>query len=615
MMERTLGAVYQGDGRCRFRVWAPRAKQVEVHLLGATDRFVEMSPRPSGYWQVTADGVAPGTRYRYRLDGQRELPDPASISQPEGVHGPSQVLDPGFPWKDSAWPGLVLDDYVIYEIHVGAYTPQGTFDAILPHLPELQDLGVTAIEMMPVAQFPGERNWGYDGTYPFAVQNSYGGPQGLKRLVDACHRAGIAVVLDVVYNHLGPEGNYLFEYGPYNSRRYKPTWGDALNFDGPGSDEVRQFFIENAFHWLRDYHVDALRLDAVHGIYDFSARTFLQELAGDVHDLGKQMNRRVYLIPESDLNDARLVLRPEIGGFGLDAQWNDDFHHALHTLLTGERMGYYRDFGELSYLARAFREGFVYSGQRSTYRNRRHGSSSRLVRADQMVVFIQNHDQVGNRMRGERIGRLVEEARLRLAAAAVILSPYLPLLFMGEEWNETASFPYFIQHGDPGLIESVRKGRQQEFAAFEWEQELPDPQANETFEGAKLHHELKEQEPNAALRRFYKELLRVRKEIPALSHLSKDDMDVLGLEGEKLLVVHRWKERSQVYLLFNFSNRAERVTIPGFGGTWERIVDSEDRRWGGSGSGSPETLDLRSSLPIELPPLSCLAYASRAWRL
>lgn len=345
MWQPGLGAIYLGDGRCRFRVWAPFSQRVQVHIIAPQDRVVPLARDSWGYHQGMVEGAEPGSLYLYLLDGGKERPDPASRSQPQGVHGPSEVVDPTFPWEDGAWSGLPLRDYVIYELHVGTFTPEGTFEAVIPHLDYLRDLGVTAVELMPVAQFPGGRNWGYDGVYPFAVQDSYGGPSGLKLLVDACHQRGLAVALDVVYNHRGPEGNYLGDYGPYFTERYRTPWGHALNFDGADSDDVRRYFVENALFWVTEYHVDALRLDAVHAILDHAPRTFLEDLAEAVHEQAERLNRRVYLMPESSANDARLIRSRELGGYGLDAQWNDDFHHALHTLLTGERQGYYQDYG------------------------------------------------------------------------------------------------------------------------------------------------------------------------------------------------------------------------------------------------------------------------------
>ncbi len=388
----------------------------------------------------------------------------------------------------ATWRGTPLRRYIFYELHVGTFTPEGTFDGVADQLDELAALGITAVELMPVAQFPGERNWGYDGVYPFAVQSSYGGPAGLKRLVDACHRKGLAVVLDVVYNHLGPEGNYLAEFGPYFSDLYRTPWGAPLNFDGPHSDEVRRFFIENALYWITEFHIDALRLDAVHAIRDFSARPFLEELGRTVHLKSSDLGRRVYLIAESALNDTRLIRPAELGGMGLDAQWNDDFHHALHAVVTGERQGYYGDFGKFEQLLKALREGFVYSGE--VFRIPQAPPRQLLPRhpADRLVVFAQNHDQVGNRRRGDRLTLSLPEEALKMTAGVILLSPYLPLLFMGEEYGETAPFPFFISHSDPDLIEAVRKGRRAEWSSTEGTDEAPDPQDEKTFTSAKLNH-------------------------------------------------------------------------------------------------------------------------------
>ena len=398
---------------------------------------------------------------------------------------------------------------------------------------------------MPVAQFPGGRNWGYDGVFPFAVQNSYGGPEGLKRLIKACHQRGLAVVLDVVYNHLGPEGNYLAAYGPYFTQRYRTPWGPALNFDGPDSDEVRRFFIDNALYWASEYHIDALRLDALHAIVDLSPQPFVAELAETVHRARERWNRKFYLMAESDLNDVRLVRSPDLGGYGLDAHWNDDFHHALHTVLTGEQTGYYSDFGRLEQLAKAWREGFIYSGEYSPYRRRRHGSSSRDVAAERLVVFAQNHDQVGNRLGGERLSQLVSFEALKLAAGAVLLSPFLPLLFMGEEYGEVAPFGYFVSHSDPALIEAVRQGRQEEFAAFGWPGEPPDPLDEATFLRAKLDHRLRREGKNKVLLEFYRELLGLRRELSVLTDLGRRDRDVQGYEREKVLWVRMNRGRGR----------------------------------------------------------------------
>ncbi len=375
---------------------------------------------------------------------------------------------------------------IMYELHAGTFIPEGTFDAVIPGLDHLKDLGINATDIMPVAQFPGERNWGYDGVYPFAVQNSYGGPDGLKRIVNECHTKGIAVILDVIYNHLGPEGNYLRDYGPYFTDRYKTPWGQAINFDGPYSNEVRNFFIENALSWLKNYHIEGLRIDAIHGIYDMSAQPFLPELAERVEEFSQQEGRKFYLIAESDLNNSYALRPRDSGGSGLDALWCDDFHHALHTLLTGETDGYYVDFGKIGHLVKSFREGFVYSGQYSAFRKRNHGNSSADIPPDRFVVFSQNHDQTGNRLKGERLSSLVSFESLKLAAGVVLLSPYIPLIFMGEEYGETAPFLFFISHSDPELIKAVRQGRKDEFKTFNWKDEPPDPQDIETFMRSKL---------------------------------------------------------------------------------------------------------------------------------
>ena len=477
---RTLGARYLGGGRTEFLVWAPVPDRVELHLGSPGERVVEMERGPRGYWSAVAEDVEPGARYFYLLDGERDRPDPASRYQPEGVHGPSQVI--GDILADGgSWRGLAIEDYIFYELHVGTFTPEGTLESAIAELDGLADLGVTAVELMPVAQFPGERDWGYDGVLPFAVQNSYGGPPALRRFVQECHARSLAVVLDVVYNHFGPEGNYMREFGHYFSRRYETPWGEAINFDGPDSDEVRRFFIENALYWIHEFHVDALRLDAVQAIYDRSASPFLRQLAAAVRASSHRLGRRVYAIPESDLNDPALVRAPELGGHGFDAQCSDDFHHALHALLTGERSGYYQDFGHIRHLVKAYRDGFVYTGQYSKYRRRTHGNDSRATPGARLVVFSQNHDQVGNRTMGERLITLAGFETAKLAAGAIILSPFLPLIFMGEEWGATAPFQYFVSHCDPGLIEAVRSGRKQEFANFTWAGEPPDPASEETF--------------------------------------------------------------------------------------------------------------------------------------
>ena len=604
-----VGTTYLGNGQCQFMVWAPFAQQVALHIISPEERSLPLTKDGRGYHHATIDVIQPGCLYLYHLDAGKERPDPASRYQPQGVYGPSQVIDQFFPWHDQQWQGLSLEEYIIYELHVGTFTEKGTFEAIIPQLDGLLELGVTAIELMPVAQFPGNRNWGYDGVYPFAVQNSYGGPEGLKSLVNACHRKRIAVVLDVVYNHLGPEGNYVADFGPYFTDHYQTPWGAALNFDGPHSDEVRRFFIENAIYWLTEFNIDALRLDALHAILDTSAYPFLKELGVRFHEQADKLKRRAYLIGESTANDPRLIKTSEFEGCGLDAQWNDDFHHSLHVLLTGERNGYYQDFGELKHLVKAVREGFVYSGQYSQYRQRRHGISSEDVPARSFVVFAQNHDQVGNRAKGERLSQLVSFEALKLAAGIIFLCPFIPLLFMGDEYGETAPFNYFVSHFEPSLIDAVRTGRKKEFASFQWQGELSDPQDEATFLSAKLNHRLRGVGQHRIMFEFHRELIRLRKEIPALASLNKDTMAVIGDEKNRTIVIQRWNEKSRVVIVFNFNSGTSSLALPFLQGSWRKQLDSTDEQWDGKGSTVPEQLDAEAEVNLSLNPWVLLLFS------
>jgi len=522
------------------------------------DRRVALAKGAGGYHDAIVDAGA-GARYLFVVGGN-ERPDPASRLQPDGVHAPSAVVPEEFEWHDARWRGIPLDDYVIYELHVGTFTDEGTFDAIISRLDALRELGITAVELLPVAQFPGARNWGYDGVYIGAAQNTYGGPLGLKRLVDVCHARGLALVLDVVYNHLGPEGNYLAEYAPYFTDRYKTPWGLALNFDGPRSDDVRWFFIHNALQWIDEFHVDALRVDAVHAVVDHSAEPFLQDLTGAVHARAEELGRRVYTIAESDLNDPRVITPRAQLGLGFDTQWSDDFHHALHALLTREQAGYYAGFGKVSDLARVLTDGYLYTGQHSPYRGRKYGRKPATRNGAQFVVCAQNHDQVGNRMNGDRLAGLVPREKLRLAAAAVILSPFIPMLFMGEEYGETAPWQYFTSHGDPDLIEAVRRGRREEFEEFQWEGEAPDPHDEATFLRSKLqgHH------PDESLRALYRDLLRLRREQPSLRTLDLAAVRTEANDQTGVLVVRR----GDATIVFNFSDE-ERVAADVRVGAWD----------------------------------------------
>ncbi|MFB3816462.1 MAG: malto-oligosyltrehalose trehalohydrolase [Candidatus Methylomirabilales bacterium] len=600
------GPVLLPDGGTRFRVWAPRCRRVDLLLAGAGP--TRMQEAGEGWFEALAPSAGPGTRYRYLLDGERERPDPASRSQPAGVHGPSEVVDPAaFPWTDAGWRGQPLARMVLYELHVGTFTPEGTFDAVIPRLPALADLGVTALELMPVASFPGRRNWGYDGVAPYAPQRSYGGPAGLRRLVDACHRHGLALVLDVVYNHLGPEGNYLAEYGPYFTDRYETPWGQAINFDGADARPVRDFFIANACAWVEEYHVDALRLDAIHGIFDASPRHILAEMNQAVQALAGRLGRSVPLIAESDLNDRRVV-EDVPRGYGLAGQWSDDFHHAVHVLLTGERRGYYADFGAVEDLAKAHTHRFIYDGRPSAYRGRTHGTPAADLPAERFVVFVQNHDQVGNRARGERLGQLTGAPQAKLAAAAMLLSPYVPLLFMGEEYLEAAPFCYFTDFTDAALREAVSRGRREEFAAFGWTGEVPDPQDPATFAASRLDWDLRARPPHAEVLAFYRRLLALRREHPALR---AGQLAVERLDGATLAVTRRAEDGVAALHLMRFSPEAAAVPLRAAGGSWQRLLDAAEERYGGPGSASPARIAAGED-PIRLGPWASVLY-TRGW--
>ena len=498
----------------RFRVWAPAAREVALHVDG---RDVPAEADGGGWWAAEAD-AGHGTRYGWRLDGDAPRPDPRSRWQPDGVHGLSAVDAEEFRWTDDAWRGFHLPGSVLYELHVGTFTEAGTFDGIVERLPHLVELGVDAIELMPVAQFPGERGWGYDGVDLYAAHEAYGGPSGLRRLVDAAHAAGIGVILDVVYNHLGPDGNHLGAFGPYFSDQHHTNWGAAVNLDGPGSDEVRRFVVDNACHWLGPFHLDGLRLDAVHALIDDSARHLLEQLADEVQDLSAHVRRPLWLIAESDRNDPRYVRPVEAGGMGLDAAWADEWHHALHAVLTGERSGYYEDFGELAHLARALEQAWVYAGHWSPHRQRHHGRPPTGVAGHRFVVSAQNHDQIGNRATGDRLGASVTPGRLRIAAALLLLGPFTPMLFQGEEWGAGSPFRYFTDHQDTELGRAVSEGRRNEFSSFGWDpSQVPDPQDPETHRASVLRWSELDEPDHASLLDWYRDCIRIRRTRPELT--------------------------------------------------------------------------------------------------
>jgi maltooligosyltrehalose trehalohydrolase len=569
-----------------FRVWAPNAERVELET-GAERLRMEPSA-PDGWWEAAHGVAVHGIDYAFRLDGGDPRPDPRSAWQPRGVHGASRVLDHDrFAWTDQGWPGRDLTGSIVYELHIGTFSPEGTFDGAMRRLDHLVQLGITHVELLPVTAFPGERGWGYDGVALYAVHEPYGGPEGLKRFVNAAHERGLGVLLDVVYNHLGPDGNYLREFGPYFIERHHTPWGDAVNFDDAGSDEVRRFVIDNALMWLRDYHVDGLRLDAVHAIFDQSALHILEELGAAVHGLAAQVERPLLVIAESDLNDPRLVTPRERGGYGLDAQWSDDFHHALHTVLTGERDGYYEDFAGLPDLATALDRAYVYAGQRSRHRGRRHGRPPKGIPGHRFLGYLQNHDQVGNRALGERIGQLVSPGLARIGAALVLTSPFTPLLFMGEEWGASTPWQYFTDHEHRSLAESVRDGRRREFASFGWRpEEVPDPQAPETFERSRLDWNEVDGNATAGMLEWYRALIRLRAGHPDLANDDPGSRVVRCSERDRWLTMRR----GSVLVVANFS--AHRQRIPLEASVHEVLLASDDA-WRSTADGlemSPESV-------------------------
>lgn len=576
----SIGAIVEGEGT-RFRVWAPRPARLQLELDGGARRL-ELAPVGDGYHEVLVPGVGPGSRYGYLLDGGPRRPDPASRAQPDGVHGASAVVDPTtFQWRHPRRPRR-LAELVIYELHVGCFTTAGTFDAAITELDGLVALGVTAVELMPVASFSGARNWGYDGVDWFAPQSTYGGPEGLRRLVDACHGRGLTVLLDVVYNHFGPEGNYISLFGPYFTRRFQTPWGDAIDYAAP---PVRRFILDNVQMWLDEYRFDGLRLDAVHAIGDDSPRHIVAEIAELAHERG------ALVIAESDLGEVK-VIREAPAGWGCDAQWSDDFHHALHAVVTKEGGGYYADFGRLDQLSVAVREGFVYQGQLSHYRGRAFGTPSAALPAERFVICAQNHDQVGNRAQGERLGHLAPGCEYAVAAT-YLLAPAVPLIFMGEEYGEPAPFLYFTDHQDPALGQAVREGRRREFPSWEAD-EVPDPQAPETQARSILTRPAGER--HAGLRRFYQALLMLRRERAELRALDRGRSSVLLDEAGGGMAICRRGDETQTVVAVSLQGRPARLPLPP--GEWQVALDAA--HFGGPAGAR------RDGAELWLPPFGAL---------
>ena len=601
---------FDHHNHCLFRVWAPLADEISL-LLYPDQKEEAMSKVNFGYWEKTIPGIKPGTRYKYKIDGGDSFPDPASLSQPEGVHGPSEILRLNdFSWSDEGWENTPLSEMIIYELHTGTFSPEGTFEGIIDRLDYLRELGINTIEIMPVARFSGDRNWGYDGVYPFAVHDPYGGAEGLMQLVDACHGKGLAVLLDVVYNHFGPEGNYASKFGQYFTDHYPTPWGKSINFDQAHSDPVRHFFIQNALMWFRDFHMDGLRLDAVHAIYDFGAKHIMHELAEETAQLSRQTGRPHYLIAESNLNDVRYISPFSKGGYGLNAQWSDDFHHALHALVTGEDKGYYMDFGKPSQLSRAISDTFVFDGQYSEFRKKTYGNSTKNNPGEQFVIFSQNHDQVGNRMLGERLITLTDFETAKLAAGTLFVSPYIPMLFMGEEYGERNPFLYFVSHLDDHLNEQVREGREKEFEAFHEDREnAPDPSSPHTFEASKLSWGFHENDKQQAMLEYYKSLIHLRKNHPVLNRPDKKNLSIHA--ADPLYILERWAGDRRILVCMNYSTGHKPVSVPsGIRGKFRKLIDSSSESWKGPGELSPQTVTADDEFAI--PSKSIVIYSNQS---
>ena len=614
------------EGKWLFTVWAPLKKSVKLQVHHPFKKKVPMMRGDFGHWNVEFDfksvksnismekdemgywtaetELDPGSLYQYLIDDKVRRPDPASNYQPEGVHGPSQLVDhDSYLWKDDGWTTPPLGDMVIYELHIGTYSDGGTFEGAISHLGDLVDLGITAVELMPVAQFPGKWNWGYDGVYPYAVQNSYGGPDGLKDFVNRCHQMGLAVILDVVYNHLGPEGNYLGEFGPYFTEKVNTPWGKAVNYDGEYSHGVRRYFIENALHWFRNYHMDGLRLDAIHSIYDRSPVNIIEEIVKNVKDFSKNIGSDKWIICENDLNDRRVFTSEKSGGFGADAQWNDDFHHSLHALITGNQNGYFSDFGSISHLTKSIREGYVYSWQYSSYRNRYHGSYSGDIPTDKFVVFIQNHDQIGNAGGGRRISSQVSFEVLKMSAGLLILSPYVPMIFMGEEYGERNGFHFFADFSDRSLADSVREGRKDLMNGMGFSGKILDPVHHSAFENSHLSREPGNE--GKVLRRLYKDLILLRRKRPAFGIPEMVPRQVNQIDKGSICIL-RGSEIDSAMILANLSPVNTIMNLDTDGMKWKKLIDTSDTKWEGPGSISPATMEKGDS--VKLNPNSLIIY-------
>jgi maltooligosyltrehalose trehalohydrolase len=604
-----VGANIINKSKCQFTVWAPEQKNMEILFNDGKEKF-PMEKDEYGYWNATLPGINDSAKYKYLINGQNSFPDPASKYQPDGVHGQSQVFDPSeFNWSDQDWMNPELGEYIMYEIHTGTFSDKSNFDGIIDKLDYLLELGINSIEIMPVGQFSGDRNWGYDGVYPFAVQNTYGGPRELQRLVNECHNKGIAVILDVIYNHLGPEGNYLGQFAPYFTDSYNTPWGAAVNFDDEYSYGTRNFFIQNALMWFRDFHIDALRLDAIHAIKDYSARHFMLELAEYTNELSLITNNNHYLIAESNLNDVRYINPVENGGYELDAQWSDDYHHAIHTKLTGDSFGYYMDYGKTADISKALREVFIYDEKYSPFRKKVYGSKTTYNQGNQFVIFNQNHDQVGNRKFGERLSVLTDFEQQKMIAVTLLMTPYIPMLFMGEEYGEENPFLYFVNHNDKHLNELVRKGRKAEFKDFWDKTPAPNPDEKDTFDKSKLTWHCPKKTNQYALFHLHKALIHMRKSEHALRIPDRNSFQVQHIRNIDVITMERWDDTSSFYCAFNFSDSAHQIDLLSEHGEYfELVIDSSSTKWNGHNNDIIKHLQYADKL--HLPPNCAMVYKS-----
>ena len=606
ILKREIGVNFFSDHVAAVKVWAPNATHVSI-----TTRELQLNLEPElfGYWSIRTKLIKPNDLYWFIIDNDKKLADPSSLSQPDGVHGGSLAITTDYDWTDLSWKNIPLQDYILYEIHTAAFSETGNFQGIANHLDHLLELGITAIELMPVASFPGKHNWGYDGVFPFSVQESYGGVAGLQQLVDLCHQKGLAVILDVVYNHIGPEGNYLDAFGPYFTDKYKTPWGNAINFDDKGSDGVRDYIIENVLMWFRDFHIDALRLDAVHAIKDFSARHILEEIRLYTDLLMEQTGRRHYLIAECDLNDPRYITPIDENGLGMNAQWVDEFHHALRVTAGEPAKGYYKDFSGIKHLAKSYKDAYVYTGMYSAEREKTFGRKAGRKAGSQFVVFSQNHDQIGNRMLGERTSKLFSFEMYKLLAGAVLFSPFLPLLFMGEEWGETNPFLYFVDHSDQDLIEQVRNGRKQEFSAMFDQGEAPDPQDKDTFNKSRINWNLAGEHRHSTIFRYYQHLIFLRKKYLSLSAHEYPKINVSVLEQQNSLLLERIcpGQTTLIWCVMNFSAEQLILNIPDHIGILQELVNSASSAWLGPDKSSWTGLTRQIIVPSE----SFIAYSAQ----